>query len=809
MQKHTPPRLSILLLCVVALLICSIIFVACDPKPAPDAQSKTFTVKIAEYDNTLGSVTVSAPKEGTLYQEGDTVTVKVAPQANCHVASFAVSGFADAKLDADNKYSFKIVADVTVTVAFERDAVLPEFTQEALDSLKGALKLEGTCSFTRTSQDAINDADLKYLIETTFTSDAYHNKEVLNSEAQEITAFKNSEGKPVSYYLKRDNTYGESQIINYDGENTQPTDWDIDFANPFDSLSVSDFSYDAASGDFVLNSAKTNHVAYTITRYIEAIDNFSVKVQNGVVSNIYFSFSDSESGVDTNCEYKFEVKAHGNDVTPPAKPSPMPTTENHAKLQAALDELASGNFTIERKVVEEGSEVSFKVYYADDAFFYNYKSNDPDDAILPQGAVVLEDGIYMFTYNEAENLLMKGDKVQESSIKAYNPHCNIAPALFEDKGNGLFVAYNIALQDVRNMTIAQVAATSLDNHSSIGNVATNIRIRLNEAMTHVQTITYDYWYMENWAGTVTLTYCDFDLTEVPLDLSTLKNEDKPSVELPGPEGTFTVTSVTGEVNVTEGTKVVITDTTIKIGDGEPITFTNDDGWELRFTYNGETLSASYYETMGWCIGKTNFSWYFYAKADGSAEGPSTPSVELPGPTGTFIVTSKYGEIDVTEGVTKVVITDTTIKIGDGEPITFDVGIRSLKFELNGHSVSADYYTESSEWFIMCNESDAFWYFYAKPEESSTPSSKLPGPTGTYTAVGYGSEPPVKTVVITETTISFDDEVMTFELVQTVNGYYLGFTYKGTKYTAMYTDATKTWTVMASDYSVMFTLQPQE
>ena len=49
-----------------------------------------------EYNNEQGTVTVSAPAEGTLFDENEQATITVEAKSGYEIASFAVSGHADA-----------------------------------------------------------------------------------------------------------------------------------------------------------------------------------------------------------------------------------------------------------------------------------------------------------------------------------------------------------------------------------------------------------------------------------------------------------------------------------------------------------------------------------------------------------------------------------------------------------------------------------------------------------------------------------------------------------------------------------------
>lgn len=473
------------------------------------------------------------------------------------------------------------------------------FTNEILSSLQGRLALEGTSTYKTST------SNLSYLEKVTFIENAYSNIETQTSTntANELTVFKNDQGEAVSYYLKKDNTLGESKILNdIDGDSIgdEPANWS-NFTNPFNALSTSDFQKGTTKGEFVLSNEKAKGVASVITLYDEPISSFKISVSEGKVTNLTFSFTEED---ESTGQYDYEVKSHGASVSDIVKPTIMTETDNHRKLADAISKLSTEDFTLNHKL-EEGEETTeYKVYYGTDAYFYDYSSG----IIVPGGAVVLDDGIYEFTY--ADETLVKGDKSSASSIKAYNPHCSVSAALFEDKGNGLFKAYDIELPEDKG-NVANVAAAALDNLSDRGNYATSLEIQLTEDLSHVATIKYDYLMFGSVKGTMTLTYSNYGETDVPIDFSSLKEGEVDTPTLPGPTGTFTATQ--NSLNITT---VTITNTTISF-DGVKMTFEIVEGYannSLRFTYNGTTFTGDYYGSdSGWFFMSTDYTVYFYAK----------------------------------------------------------------------------------------------------------------------------------------------------------------------------------------------------
>ncbi len=105
---------KLFLICILAMAIgtCAA-FAACTPE-TPEEKGYRITVT---YDETQGSVTLGAPEEGELYDEGETVTVTVAPNTGYAVETFTVSGKEDAAL-TNGSYTFTVTGDTAVSVTF-------------------------------------------------------------------------------------------------------------------------------------------------------------------------------------------------------------------------------------------------------------------------------------------------------------------------------------------------------------------------------------------------------------------------------------------------------------------------------------------------------------------------------------------------------------------------------------------------------------------------------------------------------------------------------------------------------------------
>ncbi len=105
---HRAARFTIILL-VAVLAMALVCAVACKPE-------QTGYIVTASYDKAQGSVTLSAPKQGKLYAEGEQVTVTVKPADGYEVQSVKVDG-TEVSLTG-GQYTFGVEKDTSVDVSF-------------------------------------------------------------------------------------------------------------------------------------------------------------------------------------------------------------------------------------------------------------------------------------------------------------------------------------------------------------------------------------------------------------------------------------------------------------------------------------------------------------------------------------------------------------------------------------------------------------------------------------------------------------------------------------------------------------------
>lgn len=138
MHKIVKKRLFVVLLCLMSLMALCFSLVACG-----DGDTM-YKVTVANYDAEQGTVTLTPDAEGNEYKKDAEVTVEAHGKGDYAVDTFTVSTDANALLNSEGKYTFKVTADTTITVTFKSTAPATiNVTDVALDHETLALEIGG------------------------------------------------------------------------------------------------------------------------------------------------------------------------------------------------------------------------------------------------------------------------------------------------------------------------------------------------------------------------------------------------------------------------------------------------------------------------------------------------------------------------------------------------------------------------------------------------------------------------------------------------------------------------------------------
>ncbi len=359
-------------------------------------------------------------------------------------------------------------------------------SEQALASLQGQL---GFACLQEKMQIAIN-----------FGEDVVDIKIIDDGQETEKVLF-NQNGLPVSCFLAINNQIQEMPSSDFSSWNQ--------CQNPFDNLEVSDFSF----GDetFVLNDDKVANASIFVTPFEEEIESLELIVQDDEVESIAI--------VTATNQYQYDVVLKGNEVILPEKPVPCAKEAAHDTLKAAFEELKEKSFTVSYLIKKDGEDhgLNYVYKYSDEAFFADVNYDDT----VPFGVASVEDKLYKYTYVNEE--LVRGELVNKEyrdCVPVYGE--DFALELLESKGEGVFEAYDLMLENESLVSaVAQLLAKD-DKAIEYAKYAKNISVKL-DADNHLKTIEFDYEMSSDDSGKVTIEFSNLNSTVIDFDFSQLKS----------------------------------------------------------------------------------------------------------------------------------------------------------------------------------------------------------------------------------------------------------------------------------------------
>ena len=356
------------LVCLLLVSSVAAAFVACTPDEPVGPLPATYTITVAEYDKTMGSVDVSAPESADGYVEGESVTVTVTPNNGYEVESFVVSDHADAVL-TEGSYTFQVTGNVTITVTFvETHIDVPEEPdlQALLDSVKGSALFEGTMTerdYTGYYQDTVTETSTLY--------DDVHRAVLLQEWF---------EGVP-QYILLMKDVGGYATLVTHDVDGKvelqRSNDRFAEFYNPFALLTIDDFTLRDDGVLIIADLDLAADVSAAITGYNDAIESFELYHEDGkIVRVVIYTQRRTIPSADLDFQeiYSFDVTEHGTAIIPDNWFADYEMTADHEVLSAALKKAAQAtSYTVNYKGHEEGfNDVEYNVYYTPEAIYEDY-----------------------------------------------------------------------------------------------------------------------------------------------------------------------------------------------------------------------------------------------------------------------------------------------------------------------------------------------------------------------------------------------------------------------------------------------------
>jgi len=332
---------------------------------------------------------------GTRYAEGETVTAQVISKDGYLVTALKIG---EQTVSVRNGYAtFTMGAeDMTVTPVYQL-----VMTEKMFENLKKPMKVSGEYV-----QDIIDsDEDNSASIVTVFETEKIWQKEYDPSTGSEYSNY--VYGKSGDYLTVFERTLDNSVVENV------YSDLYADYANPFIRLQGKDLKLIEEGVYGFINMDAAKKAATALTGWVEAIESFTIKLTDGVLTEIHIktqeiALNETENYVVT---YDFDVTEVGTAVIPEEEYTPYVKTAEHEILENALAAAqAAEKYTVRHRghelnvsdenIGQEGyKDTDYNVYVVrGDIIYDSYKGEE-------NGYKVLNGNVYPFYVVTVDNTL--------------------------------------------------------------------------------------------------------------------------------------------------------------------------------------------------------------------------------------------------------------------------------------------------------------------------------------------------------------------------------------------------------------------
>lgn len=481
-----------------------------------------FTVT-SQFDSAHGAVAVTDSLGNTpeSFKDGEKVVVTVKANDGYVVDSFTVNGSV-AQLN-NEVYEFNVSSDMTVNVSFET------FLSRALKNAKTTFTANGTSKYTIEGREP----ELTYL-KTVFGNDVINL--VVTSAAGEIEVdevYVNKNGILAAPYHTVDNEIGYYMT----------TDSYSEYDNPFKLLTPDDFTENPDNVYALTDEAKMRVAATAITGYNEGIESFTVTVSDCKINNVDITTKRIKRGSGENefyyvSEYTFTLGEFGTAQVDGDKYLPFETKPEHTVLKNALIAAANAkNYTIDVHEEEPGYETfDYHTFVTENAIYMDLPKWE--DGYVQSGNVVRH-----FSYDSEKEVAILDDAVKFPTIRSMRAgFTDFAPEIFERDEYGVYTLRDdcYTYQNVRDVLVN--FAEGVDWIKLYGNYTYDVKLFVKNDMLYQVELVYVVPNMN--VTTRTLTYRDFDNTEIPISF---ENCEFKSI-LDDYVGTYTDGSVTAVID---------------------------------------------------------------------------------------------------------------------------------------------------------------------------------------------------------------------------------------------------------------------
>lgn len=579
----------IALLCV--LVVACVIFAACDKGETPPETGFKVTLN---FDSNKGSVTLSKPAEGELYDADEEVTVTVTPNEGWLLDAFTVSGFDDAALN-EGGYTFKIQADTTVTATFKND---PEFL---FASLQGSVRFVGT----RVEKD--------YLEETEESADF----NIIFDATKKAVLFESFEGaEPLRLWLYQADKEGNAVELYHDMQgnlqrnphSNEPLSFS-ELDNPFNNLTSECLKHvEANKWTLDIDDQAYYDILNALVAYPSYVESFTLYEENGVFVRLECALARMTYEPYEDMQYFFDldIKEHGTAaITDEEYFGNYILTDGHATLKQAMEKASQAkNYTVKYQTENE----EYTLYYTENGIYIDEEGN-------ARGYVPRPDGnLWKYFYDpddssfEFDSTLDKYKSVED--LKAF---FTLSEAdgddyyiMLKDLGNGKFATrpldVNVTDGELTNF-FAQQLATG-EEQVELFYYPYNFSVSLEDDTLHtveMDCVDFDYKPIH-----IVLTFENFDSTTLPITISQAALNGTFAKEQCG-----TWASENGEKQLN------ITLDNILFGDEYAENIVKGNNGEYTFSVDGETYSIKFgdeaitFTDNGESTLLYNCPWYMY------------------------------------------------------------------------------------------------------------------------------------------------------------------------------------------------------
>ncbi len=392
---------------------------------------KVFAVEL-NYDPDGATVELSPKQADNLYDPNTQVTLFVQVKENFELVSVAVDGEdVTSQATSADGYAFVVTDDVTVDVVTDRP-----LSQQMLESVRGSIRFSGEIVSTNLDTDEQDFASLS----TLFDFDA---KVVRHTEGfEEETIADNiycgdADDKVVRLSRMPDGTVSRQKPTDdYGMEQSVPF---ADYFNPFERLSVNDFTY-VGNSVWQLDLDKANAAAFALTNYHDDIISFRIRVENDQVVSVEIQTDEMTVLQDiivgviemrVQRSYTLTVSDRGTATIPSEMYSDYSLTEEHAALQQAID---SAKAATSYKATVTIAESTSTFYYADDVLWEDLGDGEG------LGYYMRSDG-NLWVFAREEGVLANVEPLDGYTLQdvlAYFLPQNASLSVFENAGDGVW-----------------------------------------------------------------------------------------------------------------------------------------------------------------------------------------------------------------------------------------------------------------------------------------------------------------------------------------------------------------------------------